>query len=562
MVSSLKTPETFAHDPRLFSGGRHRFYSFRGPIGSNNTASLESLDNKPSAWNRSDSNQNQAWNLSLVGDWNTFNQTGSSPLTQTRTHGPAHEFTSFTGTNSGTLTYDAKGNQTVRPASLVAPALNLSWDFDNRLKGADTDGNPATLEVTYEFDALGRRVARNGPSGNVVYVQSGQRTIADYARGAAATNPTYRYVYGDYIDEPILRHTGTASTLPTTGNNALYYHRNQQYSIVGLTNAAGTLVERYAYTAHGELTIMAANGTLRTTSLYNNRYTYTGREWDPDLNLYHFRARLYDPIAGRFITRDPKKYVDGKSLYRMHFSLNKKDYTGMAVMRRQDQGHPDAEYVGPFDHKSSGVKKCVFYADGVEDPKYGSTTIYETYDDAHTFPKEENPIFLPDNKTVKGYVVHQSLNKPEQIAKFIEVTGCCEIVIFGHQGGYANPGGVAANGTSPLPGTPESRSAIRIALEKHCQKCDVFIYSCGDTHWTDRPKKGETGYEKYRDFQNNREANRWTIANDLGCNVYGLRRLQARESFGNYGNPEKYGRAGWYLDQGERTIFPWKYREL
>ncbi|MBX3416803.1 MAG: hypothetical protein KF851_04305 [Pirellulaceae bacterium] len=242
MVSSLKTPETFAHDPRLFYGERHRFYSFRGPIGSNNTANFNSLVNKPSAWNRSDSNQNQAWNLSLVGDWNTFNQTGSSPLTQTRTHGPAHEFTSFTGTNSGTLTYDAKGNQTVRPASLVAPALNLSWDFDNRLKGADTDGNPATLEVTYEFDALGRRVARNGPSGNVVYVQSGKQTIADYARGAVASSPSFRYVYGSYIDEPILRHGGTSSTLPTSGTSLVYYHRNQQYSIVALTNHSGAIL--------------------------------------------------------------------------------------------------------------------------------------------------------------------------------------------------------------------------------------------------------------------------------------------------------------------------------
>jgi hypothetical protein len=181
MVSSLGTLEFFAHDPPEFSGRSRRFFAFEKALRFNNAANRDNSEHKLSAWNRSDSNQNQAWNLSLVGDWNTFNQTGSSPLTQTRTHGPAHEFTSFTGTNSGTLTYDAKGNQTVRPASLVAPALNLSWDFDNRLKGADTDGNPATLEVTYEFDALGRRVARNGPSGNVVYVQSGQQTIADYA---------------------------------------------------------------------------------------------------------------------------------------------------------------------------------------------------------------------------------------------------------------------------------------------------------------------------------------------------------------------------------------------
>jgi RHS repeat-associated protein len=98
-------------------------------------------------------------------------------------------------------------------------------------------------------------------------------------------------------------------------------HRNQQYSIIGLTNAAGTLVERYSYTAYGTLGIYDASGTVRTTSTYANRYTYTGREWDPDLNLYHFRARWYDPATGGFISRDSLGYVDGMSLYRGYFGV-------------------------------------------------------------------------------------------------------------------------------------------------------------------------------------------------------------------------------------------------
>jgi len=41
------------------------------------------------------------------------------------------------------------------------------------------------------------------------------------------------------------------------------------------------------------------------TSAKNNRYMYTGREWDEDLGLYYFRARMYDPYSGRFCSRDP-----------------------------------------------------------------------------------------------------------------------------------------------------------------------------------------------------------------------------------------------------------------
>ena len=36
-----------------------------------------------------------------------------------------------------------------------------------------------------------------------------------------------------------------------------------------------------------------------------NPYTYTGREWDAVEGLYFYRARFYDPAAGRFLSFDP-----------------------------------------------------------------------------------------------------------------------------------------------------------------------------------------------------------------------------------------------------------------
>ncbi|MDP1561714.1 MAG: RHS repeat-associated core domain-containing protein [Pirellulaceae bacterium] len=119
------------------------------------------------------------------------------------------------------------------------------------------------------------------------------------------------------------------------------YHRNQQYSIIGLTNAAGTLVERYSYTAYGTLGIYDPSGAVRTTSTYANRYTYTGREYDADLNLYHFRARWYDPATGGFISRDPLGYVDGMSLYRGYFALSGVDPDGLWKIIR-NKGVPRA----------------------------------------------------------------------------------------------------------------------------------------------------------------------------------------------------------------------------
>src|SRR6056297_1875505 len=93
------------------------------------------------------------------------------------------------------------------------------------------------------------------------------------------------------------------------------YHSNQQYSIIALTDNTGAITERYAYSAYGEPVFVSATGTLLADSAEDNRYTYTGREWDEGLELYHFRARMYDAGSGRFLGRDPISYDSGPLLY-------------------------------------------------------------------------------------------------------------------------------------------------------------------------------------------------------------------------------------------------------
>jgi serine/threonine protein kinase HipA of HipAB toxin-antitoxin module len=147
-----------------------------------------------------------------VGDWNsitrrvganpprTWNSITSRvganpPQTQSRTHGPSHELLSAAGQN---VTHDTKGNITLLPNSLRPSPLALTWDLDNRMSSADVD-NDSTADVTYQFDALGRRVVRKtwsplppggegqGEGVTTIYIQSGQQTIADYPSRAAST---------------------------------------------------------------------------------------------------------------------------------------------------------------------------------------------------------------------------------------------------------------------------------------------------------------------------------------------------------------------------------------
>jgi len=106
-----------------------------------------------------------------------------------------------------------------------------------------------------------------------------------------------------------------AATTPLTSrhkNPQPRFNRNQQYSITAVSDGGGSVVERYAYSAYGQVTIADAAGSQISNSAISNRYTYTGREWDEGLSLYHYRARMYDAVGGRFVSRDPIGFEGSK----------------------------------------------------------------------------------------------------------------------------------------------------------------------------------------------------------------------------------------------------------
>ena len=143
-----------------------------------------------------------------------------------------------------------KGNITLIPASLrpsssgLPPqASSLSWDFDNRMVTADV-GNNGSVEVSHKYDAIGRRVARTDGSSTVVFVQSGQQTIADYPLGATPSASTFRYVYASYIDEPVMRYQ-------SSGAVRLYYVPSQSATIRSRKRYSHSAPVRYALNAIG-----------------------------------------------------------------------------------------------------------------------------------------------------------------------------------------------------------------------------------------------------------------------------------------------------------------------
>ena len=57
------------------------------------------------------------------------------------------------------------------------------------------------------------------------------------------------------------------------------------------------------------------NQNVILNSNVNNTITYTGRRYDAESDLYFYRNRMYNPELARFLSKDPKGYVDGMNLY-------------------------------------------------------------------------------------------------------------------------------------------------------------------------------------------------------------------------------------------------------
>ena len=284
-------------------------------------------------WNRTDGNLDQAWNLSLVGDWATFTE---NQVEELRTHTSVHEIAAIDATS---VVHDATGNLTRN----VSDTLDrYTWDFDNRLATADVDQD-GTAECGYQYDALGRRVSKTVPDGEgsatTVFVGTIQamdhsphamQVVAEYAADALATSPERKFVYATYIDEPVMMVDETA--LGSTGAGSeepYYYHQNSLYSVAAITDTAGTVAERYAYSAYGEPLFLDANANLLDpqASTIDNPYLFTGRGLEPETGLYYYRARMYDAELGRFVGRDPIGYRGGINWY---------EYVGSIPLMRTD----------------------------------------------------------------------------------------------------------------------------------------------------------------------------------------------------------------------------------
>ena len=191
--------------------------------------------------------------------------------------------------------YDQNGNV------LATGGKSFTYDSENHLTSMTASGTAASIV----YDAFGNRVSKTVSGVTTSYLveddvnPTGYPQVFDELTNGAVTR-TYSYGLQRIDEDQVISSTWTPS----------FYGYDGSGTVRQLTNLAGTVTDTYEYDAFGN--------EVNHTGTTPNNYLYRGEQYDPDLGLYYLRARYYNPLTGRFMSRDPEdgNQADPRSLHK------------------------------------------------------------------------------------------------------------------------------------------------------------------------------------------------------------------------------------------------------
>ncbi len=214
----------------------------------------------------------------------TSDQSIPTPPTaqQTASYNALNQLTSLSGQ---ALSWDANGNL------LSDGGRAYSWDAENRLIGITYPGQTGK-QTAFAYDGLGRRVAiTSTPAGGGSAVAASYVWCGDnpcQARNASGVSTRAYYAEGELVSgQPV-------------------YYGKDQIGSVRRAFASASYAPAYAYDPYGN--------ALQTTAPLTD-FRYAGMFVNADSGLYLTKYRAYDPVSGRWLSRDPIGESGGINLY-------------------------------------------------------------------------------------------------------------------------------------------------------------------------------------------------------------------------------------------------------
>jgi RHS repeat-associated protein len=225
--------------------------------------------------------------------------------------------------------YDFDGNMTSGPLP-ISPTANstLTWDAENRLISSTV----GTITTTYQYDAQSRRIAKftgiTPNSAATLYLYDAWNCIAEYSK-TAGTVPVFALaktlIWGTDLSGEMQGAGGVGGLLAVNIGNVRYYPTyDGNGNISEYLTATGTTAAHFEYDPFGNTVVNTDTANLFT-------YRFSTKPRDIETGLYYYGYRYYDPLGGRWSSKDPIGERGGVNLYGFvrNNGLNRIDFLGL-----------------------------------------------------------------------------------------------------------------------------------------------------------------------------------------------------------------------------------------
>jgi RHS repeat-associated protein len=221
--------------------------------------------------------------------------------------------------------YDGHG-RLVRKRAGRHTEQRFEWDDESRLVAVHTTRRPRTPEAItqvtrFDYDAMGRRVAKHDAFGSTRFVWEGMRLIEE-RRGAQVVS----YVYEPDGHVPMARLDAKAEPAQASAVAQVFHFHNDPAGLPEeLSSSEGNLCWRASYRTWGatvaeQWEVTALNGRPAASvdaapQAVEQNLRFQGQYLDRDTGLHYNTFRFYDPDIGRFIQPDPIGLAGGFNLH-------------------------------------------------------------------------------------------------------------------------------------------------------------------------------------------------------------------------------------------------------
>ena len=215
-----------------------------------------------------------------------------------------NQYTVANGVTLPTPAFDADGNNTNGPIPVATGNATLEWDAENRLvKVTRAD----SVVITYAYDYHGRRISKTVGGGTARhYFYEGWNPVAEYAGHTLDKT----YLWGMDLSGSIQGAGGVGGLLAVKEGAYHYYPTFDGNGNVGeYLDAAGVSAAHYEYDAFGNT--VASSGTKQSDFAHR----FSTKFFDSESGFYYYGYRFYDPVTGRWPSRDPIGERGGVNLY-------------------------------------------------------------------------------------------------------------------------------------------------------------------------------------------------------------------------------------------------------